>query len=276
MLTREQLALAQKYGGSRIQARTKFSLQVSSQGKRSTGKTAFPLRTAPGPIMHLDLDEGSEDVNDQIIKQLGREDIITIPVRMPTFNAKNDDAVKELQGFATESWAKISLSMSEAVTCGFRSILLDTGDETWRILRMGLFGKLAGVKQMDYDVPNLMMTKLLRTPQEHGVNCFCTHKVSETWVTEKYKNDRGEEKERRVPSGIFVREGFKDTDYIFRVDVEHMNRPGPGGIGLEFGLRVLRCTANPNITGVELWGDDCTVPMLGQMVYEASTEDDWR
>jgi hypothetical protein len=225
--------------------------------------------------MHLDLDEGSEDVNDQIVKQLGRDDIITIPIRTPVFNAKDTDQVKALQGFASDAWNVLYHSMTEAVTCGFRSIVLDTGDEAWRILRMGLFGKLAGVKQMDYDVPNLMMTKFLRLPQEHGINFFCTHKVSETWVTEKYRTDKGEEKERRVPSGMFAREGFKDTDYIFRVDIEHMNKPGPDGLGLEFGFRVLRCTANSSITGMEFWGDDATVPMLGQVVYEASSESDW-
>lgn len=270
MLTREQLALASKYGGGQIQRRSKYSLQVSSQGKRSTGKTAFPLRTAPGPILHIDMDLGTQDVVDKVIQEFGRDDIAVVPFHLP--EAKEPEHLREP---ATAAWNSISDLITSAPAAGFRTVVLDTGDELWSVLRIGLWGKLKGIPQLDYEMPNAMMSNLLVKPQETGINFFVTHKVSEVWVMEEYQDKNGQTKKKNVPTGEFRRDGFKNTDWIFRVDIEHLNKPGPGGVGLEFGVRVLRCTANPDITGVELWGDECTVPILGQMVYPNSEESDW-
>lgn len=274
-LTKQQQALIEKYGGRQIQERTTFNMQVGSQGKRSTGKSHFAM-TGRKPMLYINIDMGTDDVEDKMVRLRKQKDVMVLPIVVPP--ARKDDTLADMKIRAEEQYYTAKDAVTDACKGGFRTIVIDTTTEMWEIARLAYFGKTSGVPQLDYAVPNNLFSNFLRIPQMHDVDAVFIHQVSEIWVTEEYTNNAGEKKTRRVASGEFERDGFKKTDYIFRVDIEHLNRPLPGGIGLDFGIRITRSTTNPAITNMTVWQSELgdvplSMELLAQMVYNV---EEWK
>jgi hypothetical protein len=227
------------------------------------------LATAPGPIAHINIDLGTDDVEEKMILQFKRDDIIYKDIRMPS--VKEADARK----MAIAAWDEIFYAIDGVCKRGVvRTVCTDTTDAIWRILRLSLFGKLEKVPQQMYDQANLMMSNLLMTPQNHGINMIAAHRLKQVWEDTEYKTKEGEIKSRRAWTGEYERDGFGHTSHIFRVNIRHMSRMN-GSTGMEFGYRILDCTANPDLAGVECWGSEATYQMLGMLAYDGSKAEDW-
>lgn len=274
-LSKQQIEQIKALGARPAQVQTQRILSIGTQGHQRKGKTDFCLRTTPGPILFLNLDEGSEDIEDKAKKEWGRDDIFVVDLK--TTPTQDEAAMIE---DARVLWSRAFTAVEGACKNSLvRTIAADTCDQLWAILRLAMLGKLKGVPQSEYQIVNPMMEAFLKMPRNHGIHFIGTHRVDEIWEEQEYVSN-GQTKKRRAPTGKFKRDGFKHTEYIFRVNIEHLSRPkfSKSGtqVGVEFGLKVLDCTANANLAGTELWGEDCTFPMLGVSVYESSDLEDWQ
>jgi hypothetical protein len=80
-------------------------------------------------------------------------------------------------------------------------------------------------------------------------------------------------KEVREKTGKFERQGFGDTDYLWQIQLLCMRKPA--GVNpytkklspVTWGIRILKCKANSQLVGTELWGDDCCFEGVVQTVY---------
>lgn len=261
----------------KVRAPAERRLWVGTEGLKRSGKTDFMLRTTPGPIAHINIDLGTDDVEEKMITRVGRDDILYCDIRVPS--VKEDKA----QETAAETWNQIHLAIEGACKSGhIRTVCLDTADAVWEVLRLGQLGALEKVPQQKYDKVNVMMKNLLLMPQNHNLHMIAAHRLSQEWREQEYTTSQGELKSRRAWTGEYERDGFKKTEYIFRVNIRHLSRPNMvmrGGKmvqeGIEFGFRILDCTALPELAGTELWGEVATFPMLGVMMYQDSDLEDW-
>jgi hypothetical protein len=276
----EKLIQSKGFRKGRVRGAKDKRLWIGSEGLKRTGKTDFMLRTTPGPVGHINIDLGTDDVEEKMVVQLGRDDLYFLDIPLP---ATRDIAA--LRPVCEEAYIKIHEGITDLCASGaIRTLCVDTGDAVWRILRIAEQGAVKGVAQSKYDVVNAMMTNLMMTPQNHGIHFICSHKLGQVWAEKEYVS-QGEVRKIRAWTGEYEREGFQHTQYIFRVNIRHESRPMrvynkatkrmEDGQGLEFGFRILDCTANPDITGMELWGDEATFPGLGVLVYPDTELEDW-
>jgi hypothetical protein len=256
------------------QKRRQYHITVSTQGHPSTGKTDWALRTAPGPIGFISLDLGTEDIEEKFLAL--RNDIY---IQEHKIDLKAGP--EEIREACSLAWASMVQAMNTmCIQKLVRTVVIDTGDKLWKILRMGKFGALKGVRQLEYEEANQWMSHLLYLPQNNGINMIVTHTISEVWDKVESVNEKtGKVSVSRQRTGEFRREGFGDMSYIARLSIENLSRPGPKGRGLDFGVRILKCTADADLVGLELWagdGDDIGFTDLAQMVYPNSTPEDWK
>ena len=269
---------AKGFRQAKIRKPTERRLWIGSEGHKRTGKTDFMLRTTPGPVGHINIDLGTDDVEERMVTEVGRDphDLHFMDIRLPSTRE-----IAELRPVCVEAWNHIHEGVNSLCSSGLvRTIAIDTGCAVWRILRIAKLGATKGVAQSGYDEVNHMMTSLLMAAQNHNVNFICSHRLKEIWGDKEYVRKDGSTGSIRAGTGEYEREGFSHTNYIFRVNIRHLSRPatdskGRPTNGLEFGFVVLDCTANPDITGVECWGEEATFPYLGCLVYPNSNMEDW-
>jgi hypothetical protein len=233
------------------------------------------LRDTPGPVGHINIDMGTDDVEEKMIVEKKRKDLFFLDVKLPS--TRNIEALRPM---CEEAWGQIYTGVNNLCKSGaIRTLAMDTGDAVWRILRIAEQGAVKGVAQSSYDVVNAYMTNLLMVPQNHGIHFICSHRLGQVWADTEYVS-KGEVKSRRAWTGAYEREGFQHTQHIFRVNIRHHSRPvtdskGNAIGGMEFGFTVLNCTANPELTGMEFWGEDATFPSLGCLVYPNTRIEEW-
>lgn len=295
---REDAALFKKLGvktASEIQKRRR--LMIGTDGLTNTGKTEFML-SAPGPKVIMVMDRGFDSALDNPHPPASRDlsstafDIIPIP-NLAGGMAGSGDSGKMTQTDFVNYWNKYRsrlyelLDVPELVTLG-----IDGDSDTWELQVMADFGKTTQIHPMQYQMTYAARRAMINRCWQSGKIIIASSKLKDKYediLDDKgvpIKESSGRNKQQKV-TGEYKRQGFPDQDYLWQLQLRHLARKTGGAVNtegmtlaqrlkaqksaqpahMEWGLRIMKCKANPMLEGEELWGDKCNLRSLVEYVY---------
>lgn len=245
-------------------SRPKYRMIMSIEGETKQGKNHFSF-TAPGRIGFHSFDHGDEGMIEKFLKGqrgLRRVDIDKAEYRV---NVPPDADVQTTSKACDPIWQAFRTNYQIGLG-KYRTTVVDTGTDVYELVRMAYFGKLQQVMPHHYAPVNTEMKELFRSAYSSDSNVIFIHRVKD-----EYENKKGKDgKETSFKTGRRIMAGYRETPYETQVHLRCF-RDAEG-----FKAEIITCRQNPDIEGMELTGDMCSFPALGQLVYPDSTEKDWQ
>jgi hypothetical protein len=254
-------------------------LLVGTDGLTNSGKTEFAL-SAPGPGLFIALDRGYDGIFDNPNPPpTRRSDYAYKVIPVPT-NTQGGDAK-----FYQPYWNEVhNTLLSAAKNPDCRTIIIDGDSDSWELQRLAEHGKLTGVfPATRYSGVYAARRALINRLHDSGKIVIATNKLKKEYVTEMDAAgnpilNNGEVK--RKASGGWERQGYPDQDYLYHLQLRHLYRQrGPNAKGRivppQWGVKILKCKAQPGLEGEELWGSDCNFRSLIEMVYPDVPPAEW-
>jgi hypothetical protein len=258
-------------------------LLVGQEGMTDCGKTEFAL-SIPGVIQMLSVDRNFQGVFDNPHPPAHRNPNIGIKVIQPPLQGQAKTADYG------EYYKLIRASFYEALeskdsTCVF----LDGDSDFWEIHILGYFGKTTQIyPQTRYAAPYADKRAQIAKAWDSGKIVFFSNKVKDSYET-VYKADGTPEKDpvngedMRRKTGGKERQGFKDQDYLWDMQISHMFRPARTQkmgsrtiqVPMEWGVKILKCKHDMEKVGAELWGENCNFRGLVDLVYPEVPLERW-
>jgi hypothetical protein len=230
-------------------------LIVNAEGEEKSGKNHFAF-TAPGPIFEHSFDIGNEGV---VQKFQSQKRIMIAEYELEIQPGEADP--REVAEAADKVWSQFLSNYRDGLaSCGNGTTMIDTGTETWELLRLARFGKLTQVMPHHYGPVNKEMQEMIREGFGHNCNVIFLHKRKEEW--ENYVGSDGKEKGRKT--GKMKRVGFSDMPFLVQVNLVCERVDIEGG-GSDFQITVEDCRQNPAVDGLTIPND---FPTLLDMVFE--------
>jgi len=257
-----------------------FRLMMAETGHEKSGKSHWPIITAPEPLAAISLDPGTKEVVDKA-RAMGRRILHRahrIPRPLPGLSAEDR---KKQCGI---EWDAVRRSFDAAVSAKFlRSLVIDTETETYELGRLAHFGKLQQVKPHHYAEINAEMRDLIKGTYDErpDLNIF---------LIRKYKKEYRENRKTGDSSwtGGYEPGGFGDVPFLVDLSIEHFFEMVTDERGKEFGRFGVRvpnvkgncgCRFGAHMIGFELPGEadlPCDFPTLAVEAVPGSKEEDWR
>jgi hypothetical protein len=236
-------------------APTAHRLIVNAEGEEKSGKNHFAF-TAPGPIFEHSFDIGNEGV---VQKFQSKKKIMIAEYELEV--QPGEAEAREVADAANKVWDQFMANYRDGLaSCGNGTTLIDTGTETWELLRLARFGKLTQVMPHHYGPVNKEMQEMIREGFSHNCNVIFLHKRKDEW--ENYIGSDGKEKGKKT--GRKTRVGFSDMPFLVQVNAV-CERVDLDGGGSDFQITVEDCRQNPTVNGVTMPND---FEILLQMVFE--------
>src|SRR3990167_7453145 len=257
-------------------------LLIGTEGETDTGKTEF-LLSCPNPGIIICLDRAFDPVLDNPNPPSARnvEGFYFSVVSVPLATTTKDKA--EYADYFNQVKSKYykALDNPDALT-----VVIDGDSDFWELHRLANFGKLTKVwPQTEYTDVYAQRRAMTARAYDSGKIVIGTNKVRDEYVTVTDSNGKpimGDDgKEKRTKSGNKQRQGFPDQQYLWQIQLRHLFKPA--GINPytkkptpnQWGLRILKCKANMEFVGTELWGEDCNFAGLVQVVYPNVDLEEW-
>lgn len=232
-------------------------IDVATSGAEKKGKTHWAF-TAPKPLAAISSDTGTEAIAQKF--RLRGERVAVFPYRVPKEAEARADKEKE--------WIKLEKALYACIrNKSLRTVVIDTADEIWAMLRMARFGKLSQVMPHHYGPVNSEMKDLIKEACDRAdLNTVWIHKVKKEYKTGKDGKDNW--------TGQYERAGFADMPYLVDVLVEHYYDWSTGN--MQFATRVLDTRLEPETTlGLELVGDMCNFKTLAMCCHPEVADECW-
>lgn len=226
-------------------------LIVGIQGEERCGKNHFGF-TAPGPHYLQTCDpNGTEGVKQKFVAK-GK----VIKVASYTLgNIEANASTAQIAAAAAPVWDKFVANYRAALTVA-RTIIWDTGDEFWELLRLATFGEAApklskGDRNNIYGELNGKFEGLIKESWAYSVNMVIIHRLKDEYVSDSKTGKR-------------IRAGYKDINFLTQVNLLAKKYPKVGTDaggnqivvpGAEFRVHVLDCRRNPDIEGAVMNND---------------------
>lgn len=259
-------------------ANVRRRLILTTDGETGSGKSDFIFRTAPKPLLHMNLDNNIEPIEDRYVD----DDILIKHVKMPV----EIDMEKDLEQFRQLR----SLYRKSVRGMMFRTYFIDTGEKLWELVRRGYLGGVGfgAAEQKDYDTPNAQMRSFFQIAKEHRVNFVMSHHVKEEFKAGR--NAQTGKKTRGEATGRMVLEGWKHAmeeshcHVSFTIDREWDKTDRKDDVEVtwdtedyrnKFTMTVMKCSANARVIGQVFRGEEISFPNLGTTVYPASKWKEW-
>lgn len=233
-------------------------LIVSIEGEEKTGKNHFAFG-APGPIGFHSFDYGDEGVIEKFLKSGKKIHKAEYRMAVPPGSSTQDTS-----NAATPIWNAFRSNYSIGLA-KYRTTIVDTATDSYELIRMSYFGKLAQVMPHHYAPVNAEFKDLFRQAFSGDGNLILLHRVKEEWVNRVDKNG----KEVGTKTGRMLLAGYKDTPYETQVHLRAF-KDGDG-----FHMEVVTCRQNPEIEGMVLDGEMNSFAGLGTLVYPDSDWEEW-
>ncbi len=237
-------------------------LIMSLEGDERQGKTHFAL-TAPEPIAYLPLDAGGDDLIAKF-QASGKELLVCdkFPVRVNPTDTPADVGKK-----MKPIWERF-VAEYQAALAAARTVVVDTGSESYKLCKLKWFGKLLQIMPEDYAYPNTEFTDLIREAYNHSANVIWLHKRKDEW--DKSKAEPGK-KGGGKKTGERIRDGFSGMGY--EVQIEATARKDAG----LYIIDIKNCRQNAELDGTEMIIEDADqgFAQLAQLVYPDSDLSDW-
>jgi len=239
-----------------------------------SGKSRFVLETAPKPLLHINLDDNIEVMEERYEGQ----DILICDVPMPKLIDKKKDleTFRRVEGLITVCLRKKF----------FRTVSIDTGDALWELCRRGHIGSIdfGGGKQQDFTEPNGDMRGIYRAAKaQKAVSLIVSHRLTDERKEAFSKSGA----KTSIQTGRRIMSGWKGTPYEMQVHVrlEKLKdwecerdscRKGCTKPDLHrldrFTCTIIKCTANERAEGEVLTGRDITFANIGMLVFPATQD----
>ncbi len=260
--------------------RTRRRLMLGTEGDTNTGKTEFAV-SAPGPGIVLCLDRGFDSMLDNPAPpETRRSDFAyrVIPVILAT---------QANQPAYVECWKHFYDEFKKAINHpDARTVVIDGDSDSWELQRLAEHGRLSGVwPQTKFADVKAARRVMIARAWDSGKNIIATNKLKDEWKAVLDANGNpvldktGEEK--RAMTGRRERQGFPDQSYLWHVQIRHLYQPPTYNAKLkamlpgQWGLRILKCKADTQHEGVELWGPDCNFQSLVELIYPNVPAKEW-
>jgi AAA domain len=229
----------------------KVSAIVTSMSKEGLGKSAFAL-TAPEPLVYINLDR--EPKGEYIEGLIKSRNIYRPQLNFKAMrNGKTYDSAK-----APEYWQQLNdLTMDCFKDSTIRTVVHDTGNATWELVRVARHGKLKQINPYNYGELNAEFEGLLYAAEEYGKILILVHRVKKQYATNKDGKDAW--------NGRYEVAGYSNMPFVANIALEHFRVEADADTGQAagFGVRVLQNKINPETDGKEYTRDECTFDMLG-------------
>jgi hypothetical protein len=252
--------------------KTKFKrLMIGTDGLSNTGKTEFIL-SAPGPGVVICLDRGLEAMKDNPHPpKTRRNDYAFKIVQAPLASAATIESYREYWRSFYDIY-KSALAIPEA-----RTVAVDGDSDSWELQRLAEWGKLAGAgKSLSYAGVNAARRAMYARAYDSGKIVFATNKSNRCYKPiikpdGTYLIGSDGKPEREWDGKTYERQGFNDQDYLWQIQITHLYNDAKG----IWGIRLNRVKADPELVGLELWGDDCNFQTLVGTVYPQVSLSEW-
>lgn len=271
-------------------------LMLGTDGLTNTGKTEF-LFSLPGPKVILPMDTSYDSVFDNPTPPAWRnlDDAV-----MDNIKCINVAQVASGSEYAEYFKAYRKRLYELLLVPEIRAIAIDGDSDTWEAQLLAEFGRLTQIHPLSYPMVDGMRRYMIKKCWESGKIIVGTNKLKDKYEDvldddgNVMKDDKGKNIQRKV-AGEYKRQGFRDQDYLWQIQIRHMYRPG-GKIDLsalppaqrlkavregkdkagpEWGIRIMKCKPNTKLEGDELWGEHCNFLSLVQHIYPQVPPEDW-
>lgn len=245
-------------------------LMLGTDGWSNTGKTEFAM-SAPGPGIGLILDRSLDPVLDNPHPPKTRNPSFAFK----TIVCPKATQFKDARDYGTYwyefyDWFKKALDNPDC-----RTIFIDTDSDSWELQRMAAYGKITGVLPTSYTDVNAARKVMYNRAYDSGKIVIGINKLADEYEEKK----DGEPVQKKT--GNVRRQGFRDQDYLWHLQIRHLfqearvNPVTKKEVSQQWGLRILKCKANSELQGTELWGADCNFQTLVSLVYPQVAPEEW-
>jgi hypothetical protein len=257
-------------------------LMVGLEGESDTGKTEFCL-SAPDPGIVLALDRNFDATLDNPSPPAARRKNWAFKVvQAPLFTQAQKPEYDTYWKAFYQSYRTALLNPDA------RTIVLDGDSDSWELQRLAEFGTLTrvpGPPGLAYAGVNAARRAMIARAWDSGKIVLATNKVKSEYKT--VLDEEGKPKldnlgkEVREKTGKLERQGFGDTDYLWQIQllclrrIARINPVNKKLVPQQWGVRLLKCKANTELEGSELWGEDCNFLGLVQYVYPHIDPKEW-
>jgi len=232
-------------------------------GECGVGKSDLMLRTAPRPLLAINLDRNMEGLEDRYKED---DSLMIKDIRLPRVpNQEEDERI----------WTNFRELYETATSKGLvRSILLDTGDELYKLLVRAKVGELEFgdpkyAKQ--YGVVGSNMKWVFDQAKDSRINLLVTHKVEDDYVEGTSRSGR----KISVKSGKRKMSGWKNAAYECQMLFEMFKDVAESGED-RYKLKILKCNGNPDVEDEVLQGSEITWATLGKLAAPWTDISEWK
>jgi len=225
-------------------------LVISVEGREKTGKSHFGL-TAPGPIVYLNVDIGTEGVVGKF-QDKGKQ-VYLYDIRIP--REANANVWQAL-------WTDFKYRVRKVYELNAGSVIWDTASEMYELARLAHFGRLTEVKPSDYAVVNNEWRDVLRIAYDSMMNTIFVHKTKAVWRVVPTSGGRSS----LTKTNEFEMSGYSDMGYLVQVNLVMYREDTDNGP--EFSAYIKDCRQNPYVAGQVLRGPMCNFEFLLSLVHD--------
>lgn len=245
------------FAADKIKSKYKHLL-IGTDGWSNTGKSEFAL-SAPGPGIFLCLDRGHEAMLDNSNPPSTRQDNFAFKViKVPLSTQMTQEGyVNYWKAFCEAYWA--ALDNPDA-----RTVVIDGDSDSWELQRLANFGKLTRVLPIKYTEVNAQRRAMIARAFDSGKVVIFTNKVKEEY-------DNSEDDAVGKKTGNVQRQGYKDQDYLYQLQLRHLYDAQKG----RFGVKILKCKTDTTLQGMEFWGDECNFESVMSAIYPNVSREEW-
>lgn len=290
-------SFAQKYSLTPVgQVRKRRRLMIGTDGVTNTGKTEF-IWSAPGPKVLLVIDRSYDSALDNPNPPIDRnlEDTFMEVIKVPGLGATPQaDALNYFQTIRKRLYDLLAIPE-------FRTVAIDGDSDFWEIQLLAEFGRVSQIPPMAYQMVDGVKRSIANRCWDAEKIIIGTNKVKPLYEDVLDENglpiidEKSKRNVQRKVEGEYKRQGFRDQAYLWQLQIRHLFKPA-GEIDLskmtlaerlrvkrsgltktkpEWGLKILKCKANPLLEGDELWNEDCNFKGLVQHVYPQVALTEW-
>jgi len=285
-----------KYGViTPAQVRRTRRLMIGTEGLTNTGKSEF-LMSAPGPKIIVPIDPSFDSALDN--------------PNPPTSRSLDDCGFciikTSMQGTATQTEYAQEFVNARAKLYELANepelitLAIDGDSDLWELQVLAEYGRTQQIHPWQYTPLYAVKRAMVKRLWESGKIIIATNKLKNLYEDvldddgNPITDDKGKTKQRKV-AGEYKRQGFPDQDYLWQLQIRHLYK-GPELVDVsklspierlkaakqkqskskpQWGIKIMKCKANPMLEGDELWGEKANFRGLVEYVYPQIDIAEW-
>jgi hypothetical protein len=236
-----------------------------SSGEVGSGKTRFWL-SAPGPILVLSMDKGTEGVIETILAEQQDKQIY---VKEYDWNPQDTRWGESAQAYAADIRTQI-LEDFEFGLANARTVLFDKETDIREVIQYAEFGDPTSGNVKDYGKLNQRYFHMLnRAKSVPGVNVGFIQSMKDEWMImdSGVNQNTGKPKKSFTKTGKRIRAGWERLDEVIMTEMHHVREGGA------FSIEIGKCRQNSSLQDTTLPGMDFAD--FGTLLIDGTSREEW-